>query len=109
MADATEQANTKQSDTEMTSGLLREFAAAHGVGTMFRGWDGVERSVSDGTLRTVLAALGVEAGGPDQMQRSLREVRLAPWRRLLPPVVVVRQGRETQVNVHVPHGSQVRV
>ncbi|MDQ0821069.1 4-alpha-glucanotransferase [Arthrobacter sp. V1I7] len=104
MADATEQGNT-----DIGSGLLRELAAAHGVGTMFRGWDGAERSVPDGTLRGVLTALGVPAGGPDEMQRSLHETRLGPWRRLLPPVVVGRQGQETLVNVHVPHGRQVRV
>ncbi|MCU1539505.1 MAG: 4-alpha-glucanotransferase [Arthrobacter sp.] len=103
MADA-----THQTDTE-TSRQLRELAAAHGVGTMFHGWDGVERSVPDSTLRGVLAALGVPAAGPDEMRRSLHETRLAPWRRLLPPVVVGRQGRETLVFVHVPHGSQVRV
>ena len=42
--------------------LLRELASAHGVGTSYWGWDGVERSVADGTLRGVLAALGVPAG-----------------------------------------------
>ena len=89
--------------------LLRELAAAHGVGTSYWGWDGVERSVADSTLRGVLAALGVPAGDPDEMDRSLAEARLAPWRRLLPPVVVAREGQELPVNVHVPHGSAVSV
>ena len=31
---------------------------------------------------------------PEEMQRSLAEARLAPWRRLLPPVVVAREGQE---------------
>ena len=39
--------------------LLRELAAAHRVGTTYWGWDGVERSVADSTLRGVLAS-----GGP---------------------------------------------
>jgi 4-alpha-glucanotransferase len=95
--------------TTTASGLLRELAAAHGVGTMFRGWDGVERSVPDSTLQSVLAALGVPAAEPDELQRSLRETKLAPWRRLLPPAVVARQGQVTLVNVHVPHGQEVRV
>ncbi|HET9348712.1 MAG TPA: 4-alpha-glucanotransferase, partial [Arthrobacter sp.] len=89
--------------------LLRELASAHGVGTSYWGWDGVERSVADGTLRGVLAALGVPAGEPDEMERSLAEARLAPWRRLLPPVAVAREGQELPVNVHVPQGSGVSV
>ncbi|MET1066293.1 MAG: 4-alpha-glucanotransferase [Arthrobacter sp.] len=89
--------------------LLRELAAAHGVGTSYWGWDGVERSVSETTLRGVLAGLGVAAGDSDAMVGSLEEARLAPWRRLLPPVVVAVQGQELEINVHVPHGSGVTV
>ncbi|WP_427131683.1 4-alpha-glucanotransferase [Pseudarthrobacter sp. S9] len=92
-----------------TDGLLRELAAAHGVGTSYWGWDGVERSVSGSTLQSVLAALGVPADGPEEMQRSLREARLAPWRRILPPVLVQREGQEVHVDVHVPHGGTVTV
>src|SRR6478609_7375287 len=96
-------------DTDTADALLRELAAAHGVDTSYWGWDGVERSVTAGTLQDVLAALGVPADGPEEQQRSLAETRLAPWRRILPPVLVVREGRETPVDVHVPHGSGVRV
>ncbi|MCB5293802.1 4-alpha-glucanotransferase [Arthrobacter sp. SO3] len=98
-----------QDDTTSSAALLRELAAAHGVGTTYWGWDGVERSVADRTLRGVLAALGVPAGEADEMQQSLAEARLAPWRRLLPPVAVAREGQELRVHVHVPHGSAVSV
>ncbi len=104
MADATDTHNT-----DLDSRLLRELAAAHRVGTTYWGWDGVERSVPDSTLHGVLAALGVPSQGAPEMQRALHESRLAPWRRVLPAVVVVREGQETHVNVHVPHGSHVRV
>lgn len=89
--------------------LLRELAAAHGVGTSYWGWDGVERSVPESTLRGVLDALGVPAADTDTIERSLGEARLAPWRRLLPPVAVAREGQELLINVHVPHGSDVSV
>ena len=95
--------------TDPADALLGELAAAHGVGTSYWGWDGVERSVAAGTLRAVLAALGVPANGPEEQRRSLAESRLAPWRRILPPVLVLREGREIHVDVHVPHGSDVRV
>jgi 4-alpha-glucanotransferase len=89
--------------------LLQELAAAHGVGTTFRGWDGVEQPVSESTLRHVLAALGVPANGPEEIRNSLQKTRLAPWRRVLPPVVVVREGQEAHVEVHAPHGAPVSV
>ncbi|MGY2746613.1 4-alpha-glucanotransferase [Pseudarthrobacter sp. O4] len=100
---------THHDNTHIEGGLLRELAAAHGVGTTFRGWDGVERSVPDSTLQAVLAALGVPAHGAEEMQRALHDARLAPWRRVLPAAVVVREGQETHVDVHVPHGSDVSV
>ena len=96
-------------DPDISDATLRALAAAHGVGTSYWGWDGEERSVAAGTLRDVLAALGVPANGPEEQQRSLAESRLAPWRRILPPVLVLREGRDSRVDVHVPHGSAVRV
>ena len=96
-------------DADTADALLRELAAAYGVDTSYWGWDGVQRSVAAGTLQDVLAALGVPANGPQEQQRSLAESRLAPWRRILPPVLVVREGQESHVEVHVPHGSEVRV
>ena len=96
-------------DNDTADALLRELAEAYGVDTSYWGWDGVERTVAARTLQDVLAALGVPANGLQEQQRSLAESRLAPWRRILPPVLVVREGRETPVDVHVPHGSGVRV
>ncbi|MEC5181021.1 4-alpha-glucanotransferase [Arthrobacter sp. CG_A4] len=101
--------STHHSNAQTADGRLRELAAAHGVGTSYWGWDGVERTVSDTTLRSVLAALGVPAGEAAGTERSLNDARLAPWRRLLPPVVVAREGQELRLNVHLPHGSAVRV
>src|SRR6478609_9979642 len=79
-------------DTDTADALLRELAAAYGVDTSYWGWDGVQRSVAAGTLQDVLAALGVPANGPQDQQRSLAESRLVPWRRILPPVLVLREG-----------------
>ncbi|MCB5274852.1 4-alpha-glucanotransferase [Arthrobacter sp. SO5] len=104
MADGTYHDSTHQADT-----LLHELAAAHGVGTSYWGWDGTQRSVPESTLRGVLAALGVPVEGPGELQRSLDETKVAPWRRTLPPVVVGREGQEHLVNVHVPHGSHATV
>lgn len=89
-------------------GLLA-LAQAHGVGTSFWGWDGEERQVDGGTLVRVLAALGVAASTPEEISGSLQEHEQAPWRRMLPPVIVLQEGQEHHFPVHIPHGSQVRV
>ncbi len=101
--------NQPETNRPETDSALRELAAAHRVGTSFRGWDGTEREVSRETLLAVLGALGVPSADPDAIQSSLHDARLGPWRRVLPPVVVLRGGAEAHVDVHVPHGSGVRV
>lgn len=102
-------AGTEQNQHDHTDTLLRELAAAHRVATSYWGWDGVERAVSRETLRTVLGALGVDAETDDAARAALRDSELEPWRRLLPPVVVGREGEDTEVHVHVPHGTSVQV
>jgi 4-alpha-glucanotransferase len=90
-------------------GLLRELAERHRVATSYAGWDGTRREVSAETLRAVLGALGVPTDSAEAMRAALEEMEAAPWRRLLPPVAVVRQGAGATVDAHVPHGSAVTV
>ncbi|GHG50603.1 4-alpha-glucanotransferase [Sinomonas cellulolyticus] len=89
--------------------LLRELARRHGVATWFWGWGGSRQEVGAGTLRSVLGALGVPTDTPEAMRQALQDSELAPWRRLLPAVTVVREGADAQVLAHVPHGSRVSV
>ncbi|MHC6595183.1 4-alpha-glucanotransferase [Arthrobacter sp. C152] len=89
--------------------LLQQLADAHGVGTSFQGWDGLPHSVEKETLIKVLAALGVEAHTNGQIEAALAEAELAPWRRMLPPAVVIQQGEPAQVPVHVPDGATARL
>lgn len=109
MRDGTEPADHHPATADDADALLRELAAAHGVGTSYWGWDGVERSVAADTLRRVLTALGVASAGPGEIKRSLEAAELAPWRRFLPPVVVAREGAAASFDVHVPHGTDVNV
>lgn len=88
--------------------LLR-LAAAYQVEPDYRGHDGLQHRASADTVRKVLAALGVDASTPERVQVALAHVENMPWRRVLPPVVVVRQGRHAHVPVHVTHGDPVRV
>lgn len=89
--------------------LLQKLADAHGVGTSFQGWDGLPHTVAETTLIKVLAALGVKADSNPAIEAALAEAELAPWRRMLPPAVVIQQGEPALVPVHVPDGAAVRL
>ena len=80
---------------------LASLAAAHGVATSYVDWRGKPTDVADAAVVAALAALGVEAEDDEAVARSLTETEDAPWRRLLPHVVVVRGGAGA-VDVHVP-------
>ncbi|MBG6184171.1 4-alpha-glucanotransferase [Arthrobacter sp. CAN_A214] len=97
------------STTASTPTALQRLAEAHRVGTTFLGWDGEPKQVEHQTLVAVLTALGVPAGTDKDVEKSLAELEAAPWRRLLPRVVVVREGRLGPVPVHAPAGAEVRV
>ncbi|WP_374209198.1 4-alpha-glucanotransferase [Kitasatospora sp. A2-31] len=70
---------------------LVALAQAYGVDTTYR--------PSTRTLVAVLAALGVEAGTPEAARQALERHRAEQRARLLPPTVVVRQGRRTALDV----------
>jgi 4-alpha-glucanotransferase len=89
--------------------LLHRLADAHGVGTSFHGWDGLPHSVAPATLIKVLAALGVRADTNELIEAALIEAELAPWRRMLPPAVVLQEGETSLVPVHVPDGATARL
>lgn len=110
----------KTADPTINEARLHRLAQAHGVGTKFTGWDGLPYDVDPETLVKVLAALGVPAGTGEQVEAGLADAELGPWRRMLPPAVVVMDGSTNNdgaasedlgslVPVHVPHGAEVRV
>ncbi|MDQ1599723.1 MAG: 4-alpha-glucanotransferase, partial [Actinomycetota bacterium] len=88
---------------------LAELATAHGVATDFWDWRGQHVVVTRESIEAVLAALGVAAHTEESVRAALTDVRDQPWRRTLPPCVVVRSGRPAEIAVHVPHGEPVRV
>lgn len=88
---------------------LRALAEAHGVLTEYWDFRGNLASPSRQTLTAVLGALGVPAVTDEEIESSLREVELAPWRRTLPETVVVRGGVTSPVVVHCPDGASVTV
>jgi 4-alpha-glucanotransferase len=88
---------------------LLELARELRVDTWFRGGDGAQLPVGLGTVQSALKALGVPAETAEQVRSSRQEHSLAPWRRLLPPVAVRREGNEHGLPVHARPGSAVTV
>lgn len=91
------------------SSLLRDLARDLRVNTQFWGYDGALKDVSDQTLLSVVAALGHEVDSDEDIHRIRAERERDAWRRILPPVVVMRADREMRIPVHVPHGQGVQV
>lgn len=88
---------------------LVELAEALGVATHYWSQDGVYVDVAASTLSAVTAALGADPTSTESIARSLTEITLRPWRRVLPPVFVMIQGQQQRLPVHVLHGESVRV
>ncbi|MEU5451206.1 MULTISPECIES: 4-alpha-glucanotransferase [Streptomyces] len=87
---------------------LSRLAALHGVATSYSPSPDATVSVPDDTVIAVLAALGVDAGTPEDVRRSL--VAAESRSRLLPPTVVVWAGEPLPAALaSLPSGSTVTV
>lgn len=88
---------------------LARLAARYGVAIEY--WDqaGNHVDVSSTTVEALMRALGVDVSSPESIAEALEEVELRDWRRMLPPVFVMRQGADRRLWVHVPHGQPVNV
>ncbi len=116
MSDAREPAERSESCENPASGRrsgrgtlvsedLAALASAYGVDTEYQNWREETVAVRPETVVAVLGALGVDATTPDSIRHALDEARLAPWRRLLPPVVVTRAGMAANVPLRGPEGE----
>ncbi len=74
-------------------GWLRRLAALCGTATSYVDEGGGRRLVNEHSLSRILAVLGVKAETPEQVRQSLREFRTDRWRKMLDPVVVMKENR----------------
>ncbi len=88
---------------------LAKLANAYGVATEYWDQGGRHHQVSALTVQAVLAAFGVDATTPEACESALEDKRLEHWRRMLPPVFVMRRDSEAVTWVHVRHGDPVRL
>ncbi|SDC63866.1 4-alpha-glucanotransferase [Sanguibacter gelidistatuariae] len=91
------------------SPALIDLARAYGVSPDHFGFHGESRTASTDTLTAVLAALGVDASTPERIDVALASVVDAPWRRMLPATLVLREGQAQKFPVHVTDGMPVEV
>jgi len=91
--------------TSPSPGLI-ELAHSYGIATEYHDWQGRRTEVSAEAIGDVLAAMDVDAADPEQALARRHE---EPWRRMLPPCVVVVQGEPVRVSVHVPREDAVEV
>ncbi len=87
---------------------LGRLAAAYGVATEY--WDqaGTLVQVGSATVAAVLMALGLDVSSHESIENAIEEKRLRDWRRMLPPVFVMREGEDLRLWVHVPDGAPAR-
>ncbi len=85
---------------------LESLAAAHGVATSYVDFADRPTEVAPTAIVAALAALGVDAASDEAVDAALAEVSAAPWRRLLPPSVVLR-GLPGEVVLHAAEGVAV--
>ena len=100
------------SDPQLAPGVSPELAAlaqAHGITTQFWDWRGRSVPVSTSSIRAVLAAFGVTASTGPEIEQARQRRDEEPWRRLLPPCLVLRAGQPGSVDVHVRHGDPVEI
>lgn len=91
------------------SPALIDLARAYGVSPDHYGFHGDHLTASAQTLVAVLAALGVDASTPERIDVALASVVDAPWRRMLPATLVLREGQSQKFPVHVTDGMPVEV
>jgi 4-alpha-glucanotransferase len=94
--------------TPALSPALTQLAAAAGVATSYEDFKKDPVEVSELAVVAALGALGIDASTPEAVDAALRELSDAPWRRLLPPSVVLR-GDDSEVELRSPAAVDVRL
>lgn len=91
------------------SELLATLARACGVATDVHLIDGTHLKCSASAIVSALGAMGIEAATDDACRQSLAQLEDYVWKRIVPPVTVLREGHTRAIPVHVPHGAEVAV
>ncbi|PFG19946.1 4-alpha-glucanotransferase [Serinibacter salmoneus] len=83
---------------------LVALAEGYGIATQYHSFFGDLVQVPETTLRRILEAMGVATFTAEQVERERAELAARPWRELVPPSLVVRQGDSVSVPVTTREG-----
>ncbi len=85
---------------------LDRLAERVGIEPFYHDIWGNRRDTSRETQVALISAMGLDVGSGEAITRSLRTVEERPWRRMLPPVLVLDEGAALSVPVSVPAGME---
>ena len=88
--------------TDVNMQRIEQLAKSYGVIGEYSDWAGNPVTVSTEKILPVLSALGLEFGNATDLNRRLKEVEMADWEHVLPPVVVMHKGADFNLLVHIP-------
>jgi (1->4)-alpha-D-glucan 1-alpha-D-glucosylmutase len=86
---------------------LDELCAAFGIAREYHQIGGMHRVVPERSLRALLAAIHVPAGDGAGLRQALHEREARTWRRMLPPVRVVRHGSPEARSIELTMPAEV--
>jgi len=83
------------------SEVLERLAEGCGIALEYRDIWGAQRRASEGTLRAILAAMGVGAESDDHARNALSRLEQERERRAMAPVLVVRHGERPALHLNL--------
>lgn len=92
----------------LVSADLARLAEAYGIATAYESDGGRRVLTSESSIRVALDALGVPAGDDEAVRRSVQAAREEPWRQVVRPTVVARQGDEQEITLAVRAAARPR-
>ena len=98
---------TEVENDAVPSETLQKLARACGVATDVHLIDGTHVRCSRSAILAALEAMGIRADTDEACRESLHELEDYVWKRIVPPVTVIRQGQTRDIPIHVPDGSPV--
>ena len=77
--------------------LLEQLRQLRAIERHYIDFRGEQRHVGDDSLRRILAAMGHSVGDDEALRHDIEQLHERGWRRVLPPVFVLRPSRSRQV------------
>src|ERR1035437_1361652 len=98
---------TEVENDAVPSETLQMLARACGVATDVHLIDGTHVRCSRPAILAALGAMGIRADSDEACRAALHALEDYVWKRIVPPMTVIRQGQARDLPIHAPDGSPV--